>query len=202
MAKDADRYVDSLFFDPNERTLSAADSPPARAPPTSPTPTTPAPKPATPTTPTSSPFPTTPVGLSESQLLQKEEIARAQAALKDEGLDVVDVGGEGDCQFRAFMHAIGRDPDDHMQARAVAVIQLRGNPQKYKQFFKHESEAELDVKWDEWLQAIGTQGEYGDNYTLRALAIVFGLNVRVVSVRTTGGVTMVDINVYSQIAKL
>ena len=55
------------------------------------------------------------------------------------GLRPLDVGGAGDCFFRAVFHQLYGDPSHHLQIRQDGINYLRTNPEKFIESNTHSS---------------------------------------------------------------
>ena len=53
-----------------------------------------------------------------------------QSRLAQQGLSTLDVGGAGDCFFRAVSHQLYGEPSYHMNIRCVGVQYMRTNPER------------------------------------------------------------------------
>ena len=51
--------------------------------------------------------------------------------LRLQGLRPVDIGGEGDCFFRAVSHQSCGDPNHHLLIRQAGVQYLSNNPERF-----------------------------------------------------------------------
>ena len=54
-----------------------------------------------------------------------------QSTLAECGLSILDVGGAGDCFFRAVSHQLYGEPTYHMNIRSVGVQYMRANPDRF-----------------------------------------------------------------------
>ena len=54
-----------------------------------------------------------------------------QSRLAQQGLSTLDVGGAGDCFFRAVSHQLYGEPSYHMNIRCVGVQYMRTNPERF-----------------------------------------------------------------------
>ena len=86
------------------------------------------------------------------------------------GLRPLDVGGGGDCFFRAVAHQLYGDPKFHLNIRALAVQYLSDHPERF-------IESNSENSWLEYLANISQQGTWCDNLIIQALADK--LNIRI-----------------------
>ena len=66
-----------------------------------------------------------------------------------------DVGGDGDCFFRAVSHQLCGDPEQHFQIRAAGVAYIRDNPEKF-------IESNTENSWLEYLNNMSMPGTWSD----------------------------------------
>ena len=74
-----------------------------------------------------------------------------------------DVGGDGDCFFRAVSHQLYGDPEHHLQVRAVGIAYMRDNPERF-------IESNTEMSWLEYLNNMSMQGTWGDAIIIQAVA--------------------------------
>ena len=77
-----------------------------------------------------------PITLSPSVALD-ERLGRFQ-------LRPFDVGGDDDCFFRAGLHQLYHNPEQHLQVRAAGVAYMRKNPERF-------IESNTEISWLEYL---------------------------------------------------
>ena len=86
------------------------------------------------------------------------------------GLRPVDVGGAGDCFFRAVSHQLFGTADNHLQIRAVGIEHLRDHPE-------HFIESIVEHSWLYYLNNMGRQGTWCDNVIIQAVANAFNCTI-------------------------
>ena len=74
-----------------------------------------------------------------------------------------DVGGDGDCFFRAVSHQLYGDPEHHLQVRAAGIAYMRDNPERF-------IESSTEMSWLEYLNNMSIQGTWGDAIIIQAVA--------------------------------
>ena len=74
-----------------------------------------------------------------------------------------DVGGDGDCFFRAVSHQLYGDPEHHLQVRAAGIAYMRENPERF-------IESNTEMSWLEYLNNMSMQGTWGDAIIIQAVA--------------------------------
>ncbi|XP_078383037.1 uncharacterized protein LOC144665645 [Oculina patagonica] len=79
------------------------------------------------------------------------------------GLKPLDVGGAGDCFFRAVSHQLYGTAAYHSQVRAVGIEHLRNHPE-------HFIESNVEYSWLEYLNNMSRQGTWCDNLIIQAVA--------------------------------
>ena len=88
------------------------------------------------------------------------------------GLRPVDVGGAGDCFFRAVSHQLFGTSDNHLQIRAVGIEHLRDHPE-------HFIESIVEHSWLHYLNNMGRQGTWCDNVIIQAVANAFNCTIHI-----------------------
>ena len=71
------------------------------------------------------------------------------------GLRPVDVGGDGDCFFRAVSHQLYGDPNHHLLIRQAGVQYLSNNPERF-------IESNTENSWNEYINNMSVQGTWCD----------------------------------------
>jgi len=79
------------------------------------------------------------------------------------GLRPLDVGGAGDCFFRAVSHQLYGTAAYHLQVRAVGIEHLRYHPESF-------IESNIEYSWLEYLNNMSRQGTWCDNLIIQAVA--------------------------------
>ena len=74
-----------------------------------------------------------------------------------------DVGGDGDCFFRAVSHQLYGDPEHHLQVRAAGIAYMRDNPERF-------IESNTGMSLLEYLNNMSMQGTWGDAIIIQAVA--------------------------------
>ena len=83
--------------------------------------------------------------------------------LRQLGLRPVDVGGEGDCFFRAVSHQLYGDPNHHLFIRQAGVQYLSNNPERF-------IESNTENSWNEYINNMSMQGTWCDALIVQAVA--------------------------------
>lgn len=81
--------------------------------------------------------------------------------------------GDGNCQFRALADQLAPyySQECHENVRAAVVQQLRCVPDRYRPFVTED--------YDEWVDRMAADKEWGNEITLRAAADAFGVEIHV-----------------------
>jgi len=79
------------------------------------------------------------------------------------GLTPLDVGGAGDCFFRAISHQLYGTAAYHLHVRAVGIEHLRYHPESF-------IESNIEYSWLEYLNNMSRQGTWCDNLIIQAVA--------------------------------
>ena len=83
--------------------------------------------------------------------------------LRQLGLRPVDVGGEGNCFFRAVSHQLYGDPNHHLLIRQAGVQYLSNNPELF-------IESNTDNLWNEYINNMSMRGTWCDALFVQAVA--------------------------------
>ena len=68
-----------------------------------------------------------------------------QSRLAQCGLSILDVGGAGDCFFRAVSHQLYGEPSYHMNIHSVGVQYMRANPERFIESITGDSWARYSI---------------------------------------------------------
>ena len=96
-----------------------------------------------------------------------------QSRLEQVGSRPLDVGGEGDCFFRAISHQLYGDCSHHLDVRTVGVKYMRENPERF-------IESNIDSSWIEYLGNMSTLGTWCDHLVIQAVADILNLRIHIV----------------------
>ena len=93
--------------------------------------------------------------------------------LEQLGLRPLDVGGEGDCFFRAISHQLYGDSNHHLDIRIAGVNYLRENPERF-------IESNIESSWMQYLANMSTPGTWCDNLVIQAVADILNLKIHII----------------------
>ena len=96
-----------------------------------------------------------------------------QSRLAQQGLSTLDVGGAGDCFFRAVSHQLYGEPRYHMNIRCVGVQYMRTNPERFIESIAGDS-------WARYVADMSTQGTWAEALVIQAVADAFHLTINIV----------------------
>ena len=74
-----------------------------------------------------------------------------------------DVGGDGDCFFRAVSHQLYGDPEHHFEVRTAGITYLRDNPERF-------IESNTESSWLVYLNNMSMPGTWADAIIIQAVA--------------------------------
>ena len=74
-----------------------------------------------------------------------------------------DVGGDGDCFFRAVSHQLYGDPEHHFEVRTAGITYLRDNPERF-------IESNTENSWLVYLNNMSMSGTWADAIIIQAVA--------------------------------
>ena len=97
----------------------------------------------------------------------------AQRLLKC-GMVETQIEADGNCQFRALADQLfDGDQERYAECRAAAIVQLRSEPDRYKEFVTED--------WRTYVSKMENDREWGDNITLQAAADYYKATAHVYS---------------------
>uniref|UniRef100_A0A0E0NMX1 ubiquitinyl hydrolase 1 n=1 Tax=Oryza rufipogon TaxID=4529 RepID=A0A0E0NMX1_ORYRU len=83
------------------------------------------------------------------------------------------VKGDGNCQFRALSDQLYQSPDHHEFVRQQIMSQLKSNRDAYDGY--------VPMAYDDYLEKVSQNGEWGDHVTLQAAADKYGVKIFVMT---------------------
>ena len=102
------------------------------------------------------------------------------------GLRPVDVGGEGDCFFRAVSHQLYGDPSHHLHVRQAGVRYLSNFPERF-------IESNTEHSWNEYINNMSMQGTWCDALIVQAVADCQNLTIHIIeSHENFAGETLIE----------
>ena len=121
------------------------------------------------------PGPTT-TNTSSSQMMYREGSNSVfNSRLRRYGLRALEVGGNGNCLFRAIAHQIYGDANRHLEIRRTGVQYLQNNPDRFI-----ESAVVDNTLWSEYINYMSRAGAWGDHIILQAIAENMNLRIHVI----------------------
>ncbi|KAF3335205.1 OTU domain-containing protein 5-like isoform X2 [Carex littledalei] len=93
--------------------------------------------------------------------------------LKLYDLKELKVQGDGNCQFRALSDQFYRMTEHHKFVREQVVNQLKSHPEIYEGY--------VPMGYDEYIERMSRNGEWGDHVTLQAAADSYGVKIFVLT---------------------
>ena len=93
--------------------------------------------------------------------------------LHELGLRPLDVGGAGDCFFRAVSHQLYGDPNFHLDIQAAGIEYMNENSERF-------IESNTDNSWIEYLTTMSMQGTWTDGLIIQAVADKLNLRIHIV----------------------
>lgn len=95
-----------------------------------------------------------------------------ETRLSHVGRTAIDVGGGGDCFFRAVSHQLYGNPSNHFFVRSIGVQYLVHNPDQF-------IESNIEHSWQDYLQRMSNQRTWADAIILQAVANCLNLSVHI-----------------------
>ncbi|KAF5834291.1 hypothetical protein DUNSADRAFT_9114 [Dunaliella salina] len=88
-------------------------------------------------------------------------------------LQVYEMSGDGNCQFRSISHELFGTQDCHGKVRRRTMNHIKANPDDFRCF--------LGEDFDDYVKAMSVEGCWGDELTLRAACDSYGVIMHVVT---------------------
>ena len=92
--------------------------------------------------------------------------------LSELGLRPPDVGGDGDCFFRAVSHQLFGTPKSHLAIRLAGIQYLRNLPEQF-------IESNVANSWSEYLNMMSRQGTWCDGIIVQAVANSLNIKIHI-----------------------
>ena len=107
-----------------------------------------------------------------------EETLDISSILLNYGLKPFDVGGEGDCFYRALADQINGDPATHLDFRKRIISWLKENCLQILPWFNND-----EKKFNRYLKRISKPGIWcGGEFEIMAAAILYNVNIVLISI--------------------
>lgn len=100
-----------------------------------------------------------------------DEMKRFREELVQYGLRILEVGGDGNCLFRSICDQLEGCQNNYKQYRIDAVDHMLNNRFDFEPFI------EDDVPFDDYIEEMEKDGEWGGNLEIQALSIRYQFNV-------------------------
>ena len=92
-----------------------------------------------------------------------DSMSLLETRLSELGRTVLDVGGGGDCFFKAVSHQLYGNPSNHYYVRSVGIQHLMVNPE-------HFIEGNTEHSWQTYLSNMSCEGTWADAIIIQAVA--------------------------------
>ena len=102
--------------------------------------------------------------------LSTNSVSLLETRLAQLGRTALDVGGDGDCFFKAVSHQIYGNPNNHFYVRSVGVQYLVHNPERF-------IESNTEYSWQHYLTQMSCPGTWADAIIIQAVANCLNLSV-------------------------
>ena len=89
------------------------------------------------------------------------------------GMRPLDVGGRGDCFFRAVSHQLYGHPNNHWNIRVSGVEYMRENPERF-------IESNIESCWCDYLSSMSRNGTWADGLVIQAVADKLNLAINII----------------------
>ena len=118
--------------------------------------------------------------------LVANSVSLLETRLSELNRTALDVGGGGDCLFRAVSHQLYGNPNNHFDVRSLGIQYLLHNPEQF-------IESNTDHSWQEYLSNMACQGTWADAIIIQAVANCLNLSIHIAeSNETFAPVTVVQ----------
>ena len=102
------------------------------------------------------------------------------------GRTAIDVGGHGDCFFRAVSHQLYGNLNNHFYVRSVGIQYLVNHPEQY-------IESDTEHSWQGYLERMSCQGTWADTIIIQPVANCLNLSIHIAESNPTfSPVTVVE----------
>jgi len=88
------------------------------------------------------------------------------------GRTALDVGGGGDCFFRAVSHQLYGNPNSHFYVRSVGIQYVVNHPEQF-------IESKTEHSWQGYLERMSCQGTWADAIIIQAVANCLNLSIHI-----------------------
>ena len=95
-----------------------------------------------------------------------------QTRLREFNRIAFDVGGGGDCFFRAVSHQLYGNPTNHFHVSSFGIQYLMHNPEQF-------IESNTDYSWQGFLNNMSCQGTWADAIIIQAVANCLNLSIHI-----------------------
>ncbi|KAL9951086.1 hypothetical protein ACROYT_G043682, partial [Oculina patagonica] len=113
-------------------------------------------------------------------------ICLLESRLSQLGRTALDVGGSGDCFFRAVSHQLYGNPNNHFYVRSVGIQYLLHHPEQF-------IESNTEYSWQGYLERMSRQGTWADAIIIQAVANCMHLSIYIAESNPTfSPVTVVE----------
>jgi len=120
---------------------------------------------------------TTPVQVSEQireRMQEWRSRRRLMFQLSSHNVEERCIEEDGNCQFAAISDQLFGTPKHHLAVRRIVTSQLRRFPDRYRPYVS-------ELSYEEYVEDMSTEGEWGDHITLQAVADAYGFRVLLIT---------------------
>ena len=104
--------------------------------------------------------------------LVANSVSLLETRLSELNRTALDVGGGGNCFFRAVSHQLYHNANNHFHVRSVGVQYLQHNPEQF-------IESNTDYSWQGYLSNMSCQGTWADAIIIQAVANCLNLSIHI-----------------------
>lgn len=104
-------------------------------------------------------------------------MTRFKRNLKKSGLQVIQIGGDGNCLFRSIADQLDGDQTKHVYYRKTAVDYIKRNPDQFKPFLNDSDYEEDEDPIEVYCKQMAKDSKWGGQHEINALAQKCKFNV-------------------------
>jgi hypothetical protein len=103
--------------------------------------------------------------------------AKLRQQLRDAGLKIVPIAGDGNCLFRALAHQLFGSDARHIEVRRACVAEMERDPDSYRPFLSDSEGVESRADFFKYLEDMRLPRRWGGHTELVAASRAYNVNV-------------------------
>jgi hypothetical protein len=109
--------------------------------------------------------------------------AKLRQQLRDAGLKIVPIAGDGNCLFRALAHQLFGSDARHIEVRRACVAEMERDPDSYRPFLSDSEGVESRADFFKYLEDMRLPRRWGGHTELVAASRAYNVNIGSASLR-------------------